>query len=308
LPDDWERANFGDLSAGPDDDPDGDLSSNVEEWAAATDPNDSASMLQILRVTREVNGGSEVVFRSVPGKKYVIEASDTLQDFRRVTEEITAGTDATTATVVLYAPGSVEEVTYVASDAAGKVLVPNGPLNGLWRGGDETGFAAGGGDAGWSTVTQGIGYDQNQTTYDPFIGSDLQAVMYRNHPTACLRLPFNVDNPSVVTSLVLELRYDDGFAAWLNGVPVAGDNLPNGSLSWNSSAPSSRPDSRAVDFNAFDLSDNVSNLQAGRNILALQGLNRSSTNRDFLLQARLRGEEGELLMPSGYYFRVRVVE
>ncbi|MCH2064829.1 MAG: FG-GAP-like repeat-containing protein [Roseibacillus sp.] len=308
LPDDWERANFGDLSAGPDDDPDGDLSSNVEEWAAATDPNDSASMLQILRVTREVNGGSEVVFRSVPGKKYVIEASDTLQDFRRVTEEITAGTDATTATVVLYAPGSVEEVTYVASDAAGKVLVPNGPLNGLWRGGDETGFAAGGGDAGWSTVTQGIGYDQNQTTYDPFIGSDLQAVMYRNHPTACLRLPFNVDNPAVVTSLVMELRYDDGFAAWLNGVPVAGDNLPNGSLSWNSSAPSSRPDSRAVDFNAFDLGDNVSNLQAGRNILALQGLNRSSTNRDFLLQARLRGEEGELLMPSGYYFRVRVVE
>ncbi len=225
-----------------------------------------------------------------------------------MTEEITATADSTTATVALYAPDSVGEVTFVAADAAGKALVPNGPLDELWRGGDEDGFSAGGGDAGWSTVTQGIGYDQNQTTYDPYIGSDMQAVMYRNHPTAFLRLPFDVENPLVVTSLVMELRYDDGFAAWLNGVPVASDNAPNGSLQWDSSAPSSRPDSRAVDFNAFDLNDHISDLRVGRNILALQGLNRSSTNRDFLLQARLRGEEGELLMPSGYYFRVRVVE
>ena len=49
-------------------------------------------------------------------------------------------------------------------------------------------------------------------------------------------------------------------------------------------------------------------LRTGRNILALQGVNRASTNRDFLLQVRLRGEESELLKPSGYHFRVRVVE
>ncbi|MDP7107303.1 MAG: hypothetical protein QGH41_09505, partial [Roseibacillus sp.] len=164
------------------------------------------------------------------------------------------------------------------------------------------------GETDWDAVTQGIGYDQNQTTYDPFIGSDLQTAMYRNHPTAYLRLPFNVDNPFLIVSLKLEVRYDDGFAAWLNGVPVARDNVPEGALSWNSLAPSSRPDSQAVSFNEFDLGAYAGTLRKGRNILALQGLNRASTNRDFLLQARLSGEESELLMPSGHYFRVRVVE
>jgi hypothetical protein len=308
LPDDWERINFGDLSAGPGDDPDGDLSGNGEEWTAATDPNDPASVLRILRVTREVTGSSEVVFQSVPGKRYVIEASATLQNFRRVTEEIVAEADTTAATVLLYVPDSAGEVTYVASNAEGRALVPGGSLDGLWRGGDEAGFAAAGGETDWDAVTQGIGYDQNQTTYDPFIGSDLQTAMYRTHATAYLRLPFNVDNPFLIVSLKLEVRYDDGFAAWLNGVPVARDNVPEGALSWNSLAPSSRPDSQAVSFNEFDLGAYAGTLRKGRNILALQGLNRASTNRDFLLQARLSGEESELLMPSGHYFRVRVVE
>ena len=308
LPDDWERAHFGDLSAGVGDDPDGDLSGNGEEWTAATDPNDPTSMLRILRVTREVTGVNEVVFQSVAGKRYVIESSATLRNFQSVTEEITAGGDTTTATVLLHAPGSAREIIYVASNAEGRALVPVRSLDGLWRGGNEAEFAAAGGEIDWNAVTQGIGYDQNQTTYDQFIGSDLQTAMYRNHPTAYLRLPFNVDNPLQIISLKLEVRYDDGFAAWVNGVPVARDNVPGGELSWNSLAPSSRPDSQAVSFNVFDLGAYADTLRKGRNILALQGLNRASTNRDFLLQARLSGEEGELLMPPGHYFRVRVVE
>ncbi|MED5418323.1 MAG: ASPIC/UnbV domain-containing protein, partial [Verrucomicrobiota bacterium] len=204
LPDDWERAHFGDLSAGAGDDPDGDLSGNGEEWTAATDPNDPASVLRILRVTREVTGANEVVFQSVAGKRYVIESSATLRNFQSVTEEIAAGGDTTTATVLLHAPGSAREIIYVASNAEGRALVPVRSLDGLWRGGNEAEFAAAGGEIDWNAVTQGIGYDQNQTTYDQFIGSDLQTAMYRNHPTACLRLPFNVDNPLQIISLKLE--------------------------------------------------------------------------------------------------------
>ncbi len=308
LPDDWERSNFGGLSTGADDDPDGDSSSNIEEWAASTDPNDSTSSLRILRVTRESSGASEVIFQSIPGKRYVVEASRNLTDFQRVTEEIMAEAEVTTSMVLLYAPDSAEDVTYVSPDADGRILVPDQSLNGLWRGGDEAGFEAGGGDVGWLRSGQGIGYDQNQSTYDPFIGTDLQDVMYRERTTAYLRIPFDVDSPLSVTGLILEVRYDDGFAAWLNGVPVARDNVRSGVLDWNSSAPSSRPDSQAVVFNEFDLGSYSEALRTGRNILALQGVNRSSTNRDFLLQVRLRGEESELLKPSGYYFRVRVVE
>ena len=132
--------------------------------------------------------------------------------------------------------------------------------------------------------------------------------MYRERTTAYLRIPFEIANPLSVTSLNLDVRYDDGFAAWINGVSVASGNLRNGELDWNSTAPSSRPDRQAVEFTTFDLREHSGALVEGRNILALQGLNRATSNRDFLLQVRLRGEESEILKPSGYYFRVRVAE
>lgn len=308
LPDDWERANFGSLSSGAEDDPDGDSSDNRSEWSASTDPNDATSSLRILRITRDEEAGSAVTFQSVAGKRYVVEASETMEKFQTVTAPITAGGATTVVPVQLYVPGSTGDVIYVDPGAEGRALVPDQSLNGLWRGGSEEEFAQNGGDEGWIRVTQGIGYDQNQTTYDPFIGTDLQSEMYRERTTAYLRIPFEIANPLSVTSLNLDVRYDDGFAAWINGVSVASGNLRNGELDWNSTAPSSRPDRQAVEFTTFDLREHSGALVEGRNILALQGLNRATSNRDFLLQVRLRGEESEILKPSGYYFRVRVAE
>ncbi len=308
LPDDWERENFGSLSAGGGDDPDGDRSDNRAEWSASTDPNDATSSLRILRITRDQEGGSEVRFQSVPGKQYVVEASETMENFQTVTAPITAQSVTTNIPVQLYVPGSKGEVIYVAPGAEGRVLVPDESIGDLWKGGSEKEFANSGGDQDWINVTQGIGYDQNQTTYDPFIGTDLQTQMYRERATAYLRLPFEVTNPSVITSLSLDVRYDDAFAAWLNGIPVARGNTRDGDLDWSSTAPSSRPDSQAVEYVTFDLGNYSGALRPGRNILALQGMNRSTSNRDFLLQVRMRGDESEILRPSGYYFRVRVVE
>ncbi len=308
LSDEWERINFGDLLATGTGDPDGDRSSNAEEEAAGTDPNDGGSLLRIIRLTREASGVSKVEFQSVPGRRYVIEGSTTLEGFEPVTGEVVADSATTAVTVVLYAPGTREEVAFLESDARGKVLIPDRSLNGRWRGGAEDDFAAQGGESDWSDAIQGIGYDANQTLYDPFIGTDLQDEMYESHPTAYLRLPFTVENPLLVTRLVLKVRYDDGFAAWLNGVSVASDNVPAGNLGWESSAPASRPDNWAVEFNSFDLQSHVGALQAGRNILAVQGLNRRTSNRDFLLQLELTGEVAALLPARAYYLRVRVAE
>ena len=308
LPDDWERENFGSLSAGGGDDPDGDRSDNRAEWSASTDPNNATSLLRILRVTRDEEGSSEVSFQSVPGKQYVVEASETMENFQTVTAPITAQGVTTNVAVQLYVAGSKGEVVYVAPGAEGRVFVPNESVGDLWKGGSEKEFASSGGDQDWINVTQGIGYDQNQTTYDPFIGTDLQTQMYRERATAYLRLPFEVTNPSAITSLSLDVRYDDAFAAWLNGIPVARGNTGDEDLDWNSAAPSSRPDSQAVEYETFDLGAYSGALRPGRNILALQGMNRSASNRDFLLQVRMRGDESEILRSSGYYFRVRVVE
>jgi hypothetical protein len=64
----------------------------------------------------------------------------------------------------------------------------------------------------------------------------------------------------------------------------------------------------AVDFADIDLTAHLGSLLPGANILAMQGLNRTSTNRDFLLQPELIGMESDIIESEEYYFRVRVVD
>jgi hypothetical protein len=59
LPDDWERWRFGSLAYGPNNDPDGDGSSNYAEFVADTNPADRASALRLTRLN--VNSGTATV-------------------------------------------------------------------------------------------------------------------------------------------------------------------------------------------------------------------------------------------------------
>jgi len=77
LPDDWEQYWFGSLSQGASDDPDGDGSTQKEEWLAGTDPMSAASVLKISHVTRD---GGRVVLRHpfAANRTYRVEVSSDL--------------------------------------------------------------------------------------------------------------------------------------------------------------------------------------------------------------------------------------
>ncbi|MEO5712743.1 MAG: autotransporter-associated beta strand repeat-containing protein [Luteolibacter sp.] len=77
LPDSWETANFGNLSKGPNDDPDGDGQSNAMEYLAGTLPNNGAS--RFAATIAPVSGNQfTLTWPSVPGKSYGIETNATL--------------------------------------------------------------------------------------------------------------------------------------------------------------------------------------------------------------------------------------
>src|SRR5207249_823425 len=59
------------------------------------------------------------------------------------------------------------------------------------------------------------------TSYRPFIKTDVQSQMSGVNSTVYLRVPFTASNPASLQSLTLRIRYDDGFAAYLNGQEVA---------------------------------------------------------------------------------------
>ena len=69
------------------------------------------------------------------------------------------------------------------------------------------------------------------------------------------------------------MKFDDGFVVFLNGAVLASANSP-ASPQWNSAATAQHEANAAV-FDIFDVTDKKAYLRAGRNILAIQGLNNS---------------------------------
>jgi len=103
-----------------------------------------------------------------------------------------------------------------------------------------------------------------------------------------------------LTNLTLKVRYDDGFIAYLNGVEIQRVGF-SGTPTWNSAASGSHSDAEAVNFESFDASSHIKDLRAGANLLAIHGLNQSTTSTDFLISVELTGSKGAAAdsIPSG---------
>ncbi len=80
LPDDWELRYFGSLNApngGPNDDPDGDGLTNLEEYLAGTNPLDPASVLAITAIAVDA-AAAHIIFPTILGHHYRVERADSL--------------------------------------------------------------------------------------------------------------------------------------------------------------------------------------------------------------------------------------
>ncbi len=116
--------------------------------------------------------------------------------------------------------------------------------------------------------------------------------------TAYLRFPFVVPESASWDELALLVRFDDGFAAWVNGVPVARGNAP-ADLGFNGTAPTNRWRRDVMQPIRFDFATKATVLHPGTNLLALQGWNDRADSPDFLLEARIESTR-HLVGPAGY--------
>ena len=139
--------------------------------------------------------------------------------------------------------------------------------------------------------------------FGPSIATDVRLPMHGVSPTIFLRMPLTVTNPAVFQRLTLRVKYDDGFAAWLNGIEVARRQAPE-PVQGNSTATGRRPDRQAIAWEELDLTPSIGALVVGENVFAFQGLNIHATNTDFLLQAELAGVTSVQLAAQPRYFVV----
>ncbi|UCD51862.1 MAG: lamin tail domain-containing protein, partial [Phycisphaerales bacterium] len=174
-------------------------------------------------------------------------------------------------------------VTLVGADAAKYVLVPEGPDVGDWM--NIRGFN----EAGWLLIEGfpgGVGYEHS-VGYEDYLNVDLDRVMYGVNSSCYIRIPFSFSGDrDTLEYLTLKMRYDDGFVAYLNGSEVARRNF-EGTPAWNSTATASHSDTDAVVFESIDISDSLPKLRNGANVLAIQGLNTSTTSSDLLILPEL---------------------
>lgn len=149
-----------------------------------------------------------------------------------------------------------------------KYLVPSDTVSSTWKNSDYT-------DQNWLIGKSGFGYGDNDDSTE--LASPLVSVF--------LRKKFTIDNLAEVKELILNVDYDDAFAAYLNGSEVARSNLgtAGSSVSYNQLADGNH---EALIYNGglpetFDISAHLSLLSEGENVLALQFHNVSYTSSDF---------------------------
>jgi hypothetical protein len=180
-------------------------------------------------------------------------------------------------------PSTYAYTPLVVAGAAAKAIVPATNNLGLnWIGlTSQEPYNTG----NWLSGTTGVGYERG-SGYESLIGLNVDSAMKSNN-SVYIRIEFDVANPAAFEKLELRMKFDDGFIAFLNGNILASSNAPASPV-WNSAATANR-EANPTAFDIFDVTSKRSSLRAGRNVLAIQGLNDSTNSSDMLIVPELYG-------------------
>lgn len=140
-------------------------------------------------------------------------------------------------------------------------------------------------DSAWLPGSTGLGYGD---------GDDVTVLtdMRNNYLTVYLRREFQVDDPLGFKNLLLEMNYDDGFVAYLNGVEVARSETmedEGNPPAFDTEADDTREADEGPEY--FNLNRYSGIIQAGTNVLAIQMHNANLTSSDLSCLPRLVDRE-----------------
>lgn len=142
--------------------------------------------------------------------------------------------------------------------------------------------------AGWTdgSTKTGVGYERD-SGYENLLGTKVESQMYNKSASVFARIEFNYDGSQPLDKLVLQMKYDDGFVAYLNGTRVytssnVSNDVPGTAAAGNREAGAS--------YDEFDITDFKGELSTGKNVLAIHGINTSKTSSDMLILPKLIGK------------------
>ena len=143
-----------------------------------------------------------------------------------------------------------------------------------------------------------------------WVTTDVQNDMKGVNSSLWIRIEFTLEEEyvGVFNSLTLRMQYEDGFVAYLNGEKVASRNAPD-TVEWDSRALTDRPDENASVIENINLNSFLGILKAGKNVLAIHGLNDNKNNGNFLVLPQLIAARNRVVpeyftKPTPGYFNI----
>ena len=205
----------------------------------------------------------------------------------------------TEAVLSLFAPTSVSytNINYVDEGALVRAHVPmDDSLGPGWTAKEFVPDALTWTDG---STTTGVGYERGGG-YESWIGTNVDAEMNGVSTSVFCRIEFENDGVETPELLELQMRYDDGFIAYLNGVEICRSN--NITNETPGSAEAGSHEAGSV-YEVFPISeDKLSSLVVGRNVLAVHGINISLTSSDMIVSPKLIGKIAKEATTPGQWY------
>lgn len=162
----------------------------------------------------------------------------------------------------------------------------------------------------WTAGTNGVGYENSTNgAYRDLLGTDVGPEWNANRTSLYARFEFNLGEEfTTYDRMQLDMTFDDGFVAYLNGQlidvdPNGNSNLAPSVVRWNSaSIGDDRPDSVVLSSPlTYDLTPHISLLHSGSNVLAIHGLSNSAGSSDMLMRPALLLQKTARVLPTIYF-------
>jgi hypothetical protein len=144
-------------------------------------------------------------------------------------------------------------------------------------------------------------FSSQDFSMDSVVDLDIEAAWNAPRSSVYQRVDFNVADPAALGAMWLDMQYNDGFVAYLNGVKIVVANSPEGP-NWQSTALIPRSDGDSLTPQRFDLSAYHSLLVPGTNVLAIHALNDNDSSSEMLSSPRLSAVLLSGATPTPYYF------
>ena len=146
-----------------------------------------------------------------------------------------------------------------------RYFVPDSDIGNDWKGKDYD-------DSNWDLGQSGLGYGDND---DNTLLPDATLSVY-------MRFEFTVNDLSDISDLYLDMDFDDGFVAYLNGTEVARENVVD-PISWNMELDDLHEAGlySGISPERFEIGEFISSvLVAGKNVLAVEVHNHKASSSD----------------------------